>query len=68
MKNFIKHLVHQPDGSWKCVSDGEISTALGRVQVTEGAVFTRGTIFMGVDIVKLLDEEWERHKRRNVPS
>jgi hypothetical protein len=34
----------------------------------EGAVYTPGTLFMGVDMVKLLDEEWERHKRRNVPS
>jgi hypothetical protein len=36
----------------------------GRVQVTPGSVFVRGTSFMNVDLAKLLDEQYEKDQRR----
>ena len=55
MRDFIKHFVREPDGAWRCVSFAEITTIMGRIQVSEGTVFRPGTIFMAVDIVKLLE-------------
>lgn len=61
--DFIKHFVREPSGAWTCVSNAEITTVMGRIQVAEGTRFTPGTIFMAVDIVRLLEEEAERVKR-----
>jgi hypothetical protein len=63
MENFIKNFERQPDGAWLCVSSAEITTVMGRIQVTQGARFTPGTIFMAVDIVRLLEQEGERQRR-----
>jgi hypothetical protein len=58
MKDFIKHFRRERDGAWTCISHAEIRHVLGRIQVAEGARFTPGTIFMAVDIVKLLEQEF----------
>ena len=60
MQNFIRHFVREPDGSWRCTSFAELRTASGRIQVSAGTRFMPGTIFMGVDIVKLLEDEAAR--------
>ena len=62
MENFVRGFERRPDGSWRCIRFAEVRTALGRIQVAEGTVFVPGTIFMGVDIVKCL-EEAERQGR-----
>jgi hypothetical protein len=61
--DFIKNFVCEPDGAWTCIANAEITTVMGRIQVAEGTRFTPGTIFMGVDIVRLLEEEAERVRR-----
>ena len=62
MRDFIKHFVRERAGVWVCV---EPATWDGppRVQVTPGTRFTRGRTFMGVDLAKLLDEQYEKHHR-----
>ena len=60
MQNFIKHFVRESDGSWRCTSSAELRHILGRIQVAEGTRFVPGTIFMAVDIVRLLEQERER--------
>jgi hypothetical protein len=60
MRNFIKHFVRESDGAWNCIERGEVLLSGGRIEVTEGARFTPGTIFMGVDLAKLLDAEFIR--------
>jgi hypothetical protein len=55
MQEFIRHFVREPDGAWQCVSPATLETATGRIQVTPGSRFTRGTIFMGVEIAAWLD-------------
>ena len=47
----------QTDGSWACVAPVTIHHPKGRVQVTPGTVFTRGTAFMGVDVAEWLDAQ-----------
>ena len=63
MHNFIKNFVREPDGSWRCIAPAEISTVMGRIQVTEGSRFAPGTIFMAVDIADMLERERERQFR-----
>ncbi len=56
----------QPDGSWVCVLPIEWETPAGRIQVLLGTRFCRGTLFMGIDVVKLLEEE--QRGRQGVPT
>ena len=56
--------VREQDGVWTCIEAAELSTPAGRIQVTVGTRFTRGTRFMGVDIALLLEQQFEQHGRR----
>jgi hypothetical protein len=47
---------HNPDGSWSCVAPVTLDHPKGRVQITAGSTFTRGTRFMGVDVAEWLDQ------------
>ena len=62
MQDFIKHFVRTPAGEWVCVAPAEIQTPEGRVQVASGTRFKRGTLFMGVEIARLLDEQAENDR------
>ena len=60
MQNFIKSFVREPDGVWVCVAPAELETVKGRVQVTPGMRFAPGTLFMGIDLVGMLEDELQR--------
>ena len=60
MQNFMKLFVRLCPDVWICVRDGELNGPDGRIQVTVGSQFTRGTNFMGVDLAKMLEEEYAR--------
>ena len=63
MRNFIKHFVREPNG-WRCIESATLDLPGGRVQVTPGSVLVRGTIFMNIDLAKMLDEEYEKAQPR----
>ena len=65
MENFIKHFVRIAPGHWTCVRNGEFDGPNGRIQVTAGSIFTRGTHFMGADLAQWLDEHYERAMGRS---
>ncbi len=64
MKNFIRAFVRDTHGAWRCVEPAELDLPGGRVQVTPGSVFVRGTRFMNVDLAALLEEQYEKDRRR----
>ena len=64
MQQFMKHFVREGDGVWSCVEHAELQLPEGRIQVTPGTRFTRGTTFMNVEIAKLLDEQYEKDRQR----
>ena len=64
MENFIKHFVREDEGEWSCVESAELLLSTGRIQVTPGTKFTRGTVFMGVELAKLLDDQYALEKKR----
>jgi len=56
VNSFIKSFARLEDGSWLCIRPAEWDSPWGRIQVTQGARFTPGTTFMGVDLARVLDE------------
>ena len=60
MKTFITHFARQPDGTWICTSPGEFQGPSGPIHVAAGSRFAPGTACMGVDLAKLLEEEFVR--------
>jgi hypothetical protein len=59
MDQFAKHFCRNHDGSWTCMHAGTFNGPNGRIQVTPGSRFYRGTIFMGFDVAAWLDKELE---------
>jgi hypothetical protein len=60
VKNLMKAFRREPDGSWTCIAPADFDGPNGRIQVAPGARFTRGTVFMGVELVSWLDEQARR--------
>lgn len=63
MRRFVRSFVRESSGVWVCVKSAEVQLPQGRIQVTPGTRFTRGSMFMGVEITKLLEEQYEQDKR-----
>lgn len=57
---FVRH----PGGAWECVAPAELYSPNGRIQVAPGTRFTRGTMFMGVDVAEWLDEQYDEAARK----
>ena len=64
MQDVIKHFVRSPAGEWVCVTPVELHTPSGRVQVASGTRFTRDTLFMGLEIGRMLDEQEEKDRAK----
>jgi hypothetical protein len=60
VEQFIKHFVRDRSGVWRCIEPATIELPSGRIQVAPGSTFTRGTMFMNVELAKLLDEHYEK--------
>jgi len=61
---FIKCFIRDDFGAWRCIAPATLDLPGGRVQVTPGAVFVRGTQFMNVDLARLLDEQAQKDGQR----
>ena len=59
MEEMMKYFLRIEPGKWTCVQSGEFQSPTGRIQVAVGTTFTRGTMFMGYDVAKALDEHFE---------
>lgn len=64
MQEFIKHFRRDSAYSWSCLEPAELTLPSGRIQVTPGSRFVRGTKFMGVDLAELLEEAYQRRQQR----
>lgn len=60
VREFLRHFVRIEAGQWTCVRAGEFNGPDGRIQVSIGSTFVRGTNFRGVDLAQWLDEEYEK--------
>jgi hypothetical protein len=59
MDEVMKHFIRVEAGTWTCVKSGEFQSPTGRIQIAVGSTFTRGTMFMGFDLARALDEHYE---------
>jgi hypothetical protein len=64
MQDVIKHFARAPTGEWVCVAPVELQTPGGRIQVATGTRFTRGTLFMGLELARMLDEQEEKDRAK----
>ena len=64
MDKFIRHFLREGPGVWSYIEPADLSLPEGRIQVTPGTRFTRGTMFMNVELAKLLDEQYEKDHQR----
>jgi hypothetical protein len=66
VQTFYKAFFRHPDGSWTCIAPATLEHPRGRIQVAQGTHFTRGTSFMGIDLVDWL--ETHRRERTGRPG
>ncbi|HLS86595.1 MAG TPA: hypothetical protein VK043_09890 [Burkholderiales bacterium] len=59
MQEFIKHFRRESADTWACLEPAELTLPSGRIQVTAGSRFVRGTKFMGVDLAELLEAAYQ---------
>jgi len=52
----LKAFRREPGGTWICVEPTTFEGPNGRIQVARGTAFTPGSMFMGADLAKWLDE------------
>lgn len=64
MEKFIKHFRRDPCGVWTCVANAELHLPEGRIQVTTGSRFAKGTRFMNVDLADMLEERYWKEQGR----
>ena len=64
MDDFIQHFVRLERGTWTCVRPAEFQGPNGRIQVTRGSTFITGSVFMGVDLARWLDEQYDKACRQ----
>ena len=62
MQDFARCFVRNGRDAWLCVASGEFAFPEGRVQVAPGLILAKGTKFMGVDLVALLEAEEARQQ------
>jgi hypothetical protein len=65
MTEFLRAFRREPNGTWVCVEPTTFEGPNGRVQVTPGTAFSRGSTFMGADMAKWLDEQLARFGPRS---
>ena len=58
MEQFFKNFRREGVGVWVCVTPATLDLPQGRVQVTQGTRFTRGMMFMDVELAALLEEHY----------
>jgi hypothetical protein len=57
MNELLRAFRREANGTWVCVEPATFDGPNGRVQVTPGTAFTPGSMFMGADLAKWLDEQ-----------
>jgi hypothetical protein len=62
MERFIRNFRRESPGIWVCTTAAELTLPQGRIQITEGSRFTWGTRFMDIELVALLEAEFQRQQ------
>jgi hypothetical protein len=66
MNSALRAFRREPNGTWVCIEPATFEGPNGRIQVTPGTAFARGTMFMGADLATWLDDQLARFGKRPV--
>jgi hypothetical protein len=59
---FLNRFQRQPNGVWACTKPIKIDCPKGPIFISQGASFGPGSLFMGVEIAKELDQMASTHR------
>jgi hypothetical protein len=65
---FLSRFRRQPDGVWACTKPINIKGPNGPVVISQGASFSPGALFMGLDLANELDQMAAKHGFRSQAS
>lgn len=60
METFIRHFVREAPCVWTCHTYATVLLTSGQIQVAPGTRLTPGTLFMGVELARLMEEQYEK--------
>jgi len=64
VEQFIKYFRRERGGIWVCVEAATLDVPQGRIQIAVGTRLIVGTLFMNVDLARMLDQEYSRQNTR----
>ena len=59
---FLKRFQPMPNGDWACANPIRINGPTGPFMIDEGAIFSPGILFMGLDLARELDQMAAKHR------
>ena len=59
---FLNRFQRQPQGAWSCTKPIKVDAPSGPVMIDQGASFSPGALFMGLDLAKELDQIAAKHR------
>lgn len=65
---FLDRFQRQPNGGWACTKPINVKGPRGPVVISQGASFSPGALFMGLDLAKELDQMAAKHGFRSQAS
>ena len=64
---FLKRFQRQLNGVWACTMPIKVDGPIGPVMIGQGASFSPGASFMGLDLAKELDQMAAKHRLASKP-
>ena len=59
---FLNRFERGANGEWACTKPIKVNGPRGPVMIDEGAIFSPGALFMGIDLAKELDLMAAKHR------
>jgi hypothetical protein len=60
MQRFMRSFERNADGSWTCVQPTTFDGPNGRIQVAPGLTVAPGEQFMGIDLARWLEQQFQK--------
>jgi hypothetical protein len=62
---FLNRFQRKPNGEWACTKPIKINGPSGPLMIEEGASFSPGALFLGIDLAMELDHMAQKHHSPN---
>jgi len=69
MRFSIQNFEREREGVWKCIRPGAFLLPDGaKIEVAPGTVLSQGTVFMGVELARMLEEQYQAEHGRQAAT